>query len=146
MGKASAARQAQELLPDGETVRTVHRVQLKAAGTGRTEAGRQLGKDLAYSLAVSAVTSVIGMGVVRTQGPVWVMTTTSRLMLWKDDGRLTVDKLLLSAPLDAVTLTPGGRGMVTLEVADRATGEGLVVVRFGPRRRARDAVLAAATS
>jgi hypothetical protein len=130
------------VLQPGETqlIRTFAEVK-QGSGTKR------LAKDLGVSLIASAALSATGFAVMRNTMPVliWVVVTPRRLlMLERPSGRGSIGELVFDAPLTALRVTDQAGMRTAVLIDDAASGENLVCLNFGLRKKDGLGVAAAA--
>jgi len=136
--KDRALREAQALMPAGETVKLAVICQIKGSG-GAGAAATRTAKDVAVSMAVSAAISATGFGVLRatTPAPMWVVITDQRFMVFRKKVLgIKSDDLIFEAPLSAVQVEGNGGLMKSVTVIEAATSAPVCSLNLGMRTSA----------
>ena len=145
MSRTDRARaEVQALLPYGEVLHA-----FEGAGVRVGDRAKQAAKDVAVSTAASVVVgAVTGFGMMRMTIPpcVWLAITDRRVLMFTQyqQGRKPVGNLVFDAPRASVTVTEKTGLLNEVTVWDAMSGQAVVRLGFGMRKRAFTAVVHAA--
>lgn len=147
MSKTERAKsEIERYLTDGESIVGMAFCQVK---TG--DALQRAAKDVAVSVTTSVLLGAFtgGYAFMATMAPqVWLVLTDRRVLMFRDPrkGRVRVGELVFDAPRELVVLTERGGAFSQIAVSDATSGETVVQLNFGLRKKDSAAIMRSHTS